>query len=77
MVFIGITGGVGAGKSEILRYLDKKPGVRVMFADEIAHTLMEPGTACYMQLREQFAGQDVFFPEGGFDMAKLAMVLFS
>ncbi len=77
MVFIGITGGVGAGKSEILRYLDKKPGVRVMFADEIAHTLMEPGTACYMQLREQFAGQDVFLPEGGFDRAKLAMVLFS
>ncbi len=77
MIFIGITGGVGAGKSEILRYLAKKPGVRVMLADEIAHALMEPGTACYRKLEELFAGQDVFLPEGGFDREKLAMVLFS
>ena len=37
MRFIGITGGVGAGKSEILGYLAKKPDTRVMLADEIAH----------------------------------------
>ena len=36
MRFIGITGGVGAGKSEILGYLAKKPDTRVMLADEIA-----------------------------------------
>ena len=43
MKFIGITGGVGAGKSAVLDYLATKPGVRVMLADEIAHELMEPG----------------------------------
>ena len=37
MKFIGITGGVGAGKSEILHYLETKDGVKVMLADEIAH----------------------------------------
>ena len=42
MKFIGITGGVGAGKSKILDYLAGKPNVRVMLADEIAHDLMEP-----------------------------------
>lgn len=77
MIFIGITGGVGAGKSEILRYLAGKPGVRVMLADEIAHELMEPGTDCYRQLAATFAGEDIFLPEGGFDRNKLAMVLFS
>ena len=41
MKFIGITGGVGAGKSAVLDYLATKPGVRVMLADEIAHELME------------------------------------
>lgn len=77
MKFIGITGGVGAGKSEILRYLAGKPGVRVMLADEIAHELMEPGTDCYRQLQEAFAGEDIFLPEGGFDRNKLAVLLFS
>lgn len=54
MKFIGITGGVGAGKSAVLDYLATKPGVRVMLADEIAHELMEPGTDCYEQIRQAF-----------------------
>ena len=32
---LGITGGVGAGKSEILGYLAKKPDTRVMLADDL------------------------------------------
>jgi dephospho-CoA kinase len=77
MHFIGITGGVGAGKSEILSYLSQKPGIRVMLADEIAHELMEPGHACYDRLRELFAGEDIFGQDGSFDRAKLATVVFS
>ena len=63
MKFIGITGGVGAGKSAILSYLAKKPNTRVMLADEIAHELMKPGTECYMQIVEQFVGDDIFCGE--------------
>ena len=37
MKFIGITGGVGAGKTEILNYLSAQDGIKVMLADEIAH----------------------------------------
>ena len=44
MIFIGITGGVGAGKSAVLGYLKELDGVRVMLSDEIAHELMEPGS---------------------------------
>ena len=57
MRFIGITGGVGAGKSAILAHLASKPGIRVMLADEIAHDLMQPGTECFQKLKEKFAGE--------------------
>ena len=62
MRFIGITGGVGAGKSEILGYLAKKPDTRVMLADEIAHELMSPGTECYDRICETFGAEDIFLP---------------
>ena len=59
MKFIGITGGVGAGKSAILSYLANKPKTKVMLADEIAHELMEPGTECYEAIVEAFADADI------------------
>ena len=43
MHFIGITGGVGAGKAAILSYLESNYPCRVMLADEIAHDVMELG----------------------------------
>ena len=77
MKFIGITGGVGAGKSEILSYLASLDGVKVMLADEIAHKLMEPGTACYEKIRETFPEEDIYQPEGGFKRDALASVIFA
>ena len=77
MRFIGITGGVGAGKSEILGYLAKKPDTRVMLADEIAHELMSPGAECYDRICETFGAEDIFLPQGGLDRGKLAAVIFS
>ena len=60
MKFIGITGGVGAGKSAILAYLAQMPDTKVLLADEIAHRLMEPGTDCYYEIVSRFAGEDIF-----------------
>lgn len=77
MKFIGITGGVGAGKSEILSYLGKKTGVRVMLADEIAHELMEAGTDCYKCLRQTFNDEDIWNSDGSINREKLAKVIFS
>jgi dephospho-CoA kinase len=78
MKFIGITGGVGAGKSEVLKFFREHYNCRVMLADEIAHDLMEPGTACYEQLKTLFTGVDVYETENGpFDRKKLAAVIFS
>ena len=86
MRFIGITGGVGAGKSAILSYLAEKPKTKVMLADEIAHDLMEPGTACYLQIVSHFAGEDIFVEADApvneteekrpFDRIKLAQIIF-
>jgi dephospho-CoA kinase len=77
MKFIGITGGVGAGKSEILAYLAKKPKTKVMLADEIAHDLMKPGTACYDEIRKQFGEEDIFLPDGNLKRQKMAQVIFA
>lgn len=77
MKFIGITGGVGAGKSEILSYLAEKSHTQVMLADEIAHELMEPGTECYKKIIETFRGEDIVAQDGAFDRRKLAEVIFS
>ncbi len=81
MRFIGITGGVGAGKSAILSYLATKPKTKVILADEIAHDLMEPGTECYRRIVERFVGEDIFVENDAenrpFDKGKLARVIFS
>ena len=40
MKIIGITGGVGSGKSEVIRFLEKRDRVQVLLADEVGHLLM-------------------------------------
>lgn len=77
MKFIGITGGVGAGKSAILDYLKNKPDTKIMLADEIAHELMVPGTQCYDKLKAEFGTEDIYQKDGFFDRIKLAQVIFS
>ena len=77
MKFIGITGGVGAGKSAVLKYLNEKEHIRVMLADEIAHDLMKPGTACYKQILRAFMHENILACNGEFDRIKLAKVIFS
>jgi len=77
MKFIGITGGVGAGKSAILDYLKNKPDTKVMLADEIAHELMVPGTQCYDRLKAEFGTEDIYQKDGFLDRIKLAQVIFS
>lgn len=77
MKFIGITGGVGAGKSAILHYIEQEYSAKVLLADELAHTLMQPGTQCFEEIADTFGGEDIFTPEGALDSQKMAQVIFS
>ena len=51
---IGITGGVGAGKSTVLALLEQEYGACVIQADQIGHLVMDPGQPCYKAVIEHF-----------------------
>ena len=75
MKVIGITGGVGAGKSVILDYIEKNYNARVLKADDIAHDLMEPGTGCYESLKRILPRQ-AFSENGHLNRLVLAQMMF-
>lgn len=76
MVKLGITGGVGAGKSAILDYLEHRYNAKICKADELAHTLEEPGHDCYNKLVEAF-GKQILKSDGFIDPAAFANIIFS
>lgn len=75
MKAIGITGGVGAGKSEVLARLAKRSDCRVIMADQVAHQLEEPGEVCFEPLRI-LLGDGVLDAEGRIDKRKMAVKIF-
>lgn len=76
MRFIGITGGVGAGKSEILAYIRKHYLCEIYLADQVAHEVKKAGTKCFEQLVE-LLGSDVVAVDGEIDKAKMAEKIFA
>jgi len=75
MLTIGLTGGIGSGKSEVARMFSQL-GVPVIDADVIAHQLVQPGTEALSELIGVF-GEDVLTSEGKLDRAKLAGIVFN
>ena len=73
---IGITGGVGSGKSALLDYLKEKYGAYVIVADELAKSLEQPGAVCYEALKEAF-GDGILAEDGRIDNKAFAAVIFS
>ena len=76
LIVLGITGGVGAGKSTVLDYLKRRYGARVLQCDEAAKILQEPGGSCYRPVAELF-GEDVLGRDGRFDRGKIAAIVFT
>ena len=76
MVTIGITGGVGAGKSTVLDFLEERYQAYVMKADEIGHLVMEPGQACYEPVIALF-GKQVIKENKTIDRRLVSDVVFS
>lgn len=76
MIVIGITGGVGAGKSEVLNYLKETYNATVLLADDVANKLKEPGMPCYEPVIECL-GRDILKEDGSIDRGKMAAAIFS
>ena len=76
MIAIGITGGVGAGKSTVLDFLAEKYQAYVMKADEIGHLVMEPGQECYEPVIALF-GKQIIKDDKTIDRRQVSDVVFS
>lgn len=75
MLKVGLTGGIGAGKSEVSRLLASY-GAVIVDADRIAREVVEPGTPGLAAITEEF-GPGVLAPDGTLDRPQLGAIVFS
>ena len=70
MRLVGLTGGIGSGKSTVAKMLEEA-GATVVDADQIARDIMEPGRPALQDAAYAF-GPDILNPDGSLDRGKLA-----
>ena len=75
MLRVGLTGGLGSGKSTVAQFL-RELGAHVIESDELGRTLMEPGQEVYAEILRRF-GPEVAFPDGRLNRARLAEIAFN
>ena len=73
---LGITGGVGAGKSRILEILKQEYGARIIQADQVAAALEAPGEPGLLALTELF-GTEILDRDGSLDRKACARLIFT
>lgn len=76
MEVLGITGGVGSGKSMVLEYLEEAYGAFVCQMDETARNLQRKGTRCFERIVEVF-GPEILDSRGELDRAALGSIVFA
>jgi dephospho-CoA kinase len=72
---VGLTGGIGAGKSTVADLFSKR-GAVVIRSDELARQVVEPESPGFKQVTSRF-GNEIINDEGNIDRAKLAQVVFN
>ena len=75
MLVIGITGGIGSGKSLITDIMKNEHGARIIDTDTVAHELMEPGMPSYNGIVKAFGG-DILDENKSIDREKLGGIVF-
>lgn len=75
MLLVGLTGGIGSGKSTVGHMLVER-GAVLIDADAVAREVVEPGTPGFDAVVERF-GPEVLGSDGGLDRAKIAEVVFA
>ena len=75
MKVIGITGGVGSGKSRVLSYIETQYDAVICQADHVAWKLQEPGEACYARIVKEF-GTGILNEDKTINRGKLGPIVF-
>jgi dephospho-CoA kinase len=75
MFVIGLTGGIGSGKSTVSDMLRAK-GAAVVYADQIGHEVYRPGAPAWQQVVDAF-GRQMLDDDGQIDRRRLGQVVFS
>lgn len=76
MVIIGITGGVGCGKSAVLEFIEREYNSFIVDTDKLAHSLQCRGKSCYKKIVSYF-GPDILDKDGIIDRKKLGSIVFN
>ncbi len=74
MILVGLTGGIGAGKSTVSTMLAERGSV-IIDADQIARDLQSPGSAVLDAMAERF-GREILHADGSLDRAAVAKIVF-
>lgn len=74
MKVVGLTGGIGSGKSTVVRMFGDL-GVHWVDADDVAREVVEPGTPALASIAEHF-GQDILQAKGALNRARLREIVF-
>jgi len=72
---LGLTGGIGSGKSMVLSMFANL-GAEVIDADQLAREVVEPGQPALEEIATAF-GRDMLMPDGRLDRGKLARIIFA
>jgi len=75
MLVVGLTGGIGSGKTTVAKLFANK-GVHVIDTDQLARDVTEPGQPALQQIAAKF-GAEILSPDGRLDRAKLRTIVFS
>lgn len=76
IMILGVTGGVGAGKSSVLAILQEEYHAKLILADEVGRRLMQPGEANYVNIVNAF-GKEILNENQTINTSKLAATAFS
>ena len=74
MLLVGLTGGIGSGKTTVARLLGAR-GAAVIDADDLARQAVAPGTDGFERVVQAF-GRDILTPDGDLDRRRLGEVVF-
>lgn len=72
---VGLTGGIGSGKSSVARYCARRFGLEIIDADGVCRQLLAPGGEGYEAFRSSF-GHDFLAADGGIDRQRLRLAIF-